>query len=61
LRPPRTHDPFSRERTLAITASDPVAVDSARLLLEDERTFIDLPRSPLWWGTEHVVIGVPTA
>lgn len=46
---------------LAITASDPVAVDAARLLLEDERTFIDLPRSPLWWGTEHVVIGVPTA
>jgi uncharacterized protein (TIGR02118 family) len=25
-------------------------------LLEDERRFIDLPRSPLWLGEEHVVI-----
>jgi uncharacterized protein (TIGR02118 family) len=26
-------------------------------LLEDERRFIDLPRSPLWLGEEHAVIG----
>jgi uncharacterized protein (TIGR02118 family) len=26
-------------------------------LLEDERRFIDLPRSPLWLGEEHVVVG----
>lgn len=26
-------------------------------LLEDERRFIDLARSPLWLGREHVVIG----
>ena len=26
-------------------------------LLEDERKFIDLPRSPLWWGEERVVVG----
>lgn len=26
-------------------------------LLEDEQRFIDLPRSPLWFGEEHVVIG----
>ena len=26
-------------------------------LLEDERRFIDLARSPLWLGNEHVVIG----
>jgi uncharacterized protein (TIGR02118 family) len=25
-------------------------------LLEDERRFIDLPRSPLWLGEEHVVV-----
>jgi uncharacterized protein (TIGR02118 family) len=25
-------------------------------LLEDERRFIDLPRSPLWFGEENVVI-----
>jgi len=28
---------------------------AARLLLEDERKFIDLPKSPLWWGEEKVV------
>ena len=28
-------------------------------LLEDERRFIDLPRSPLWLGEEHVVVEVP--
>ena len=27
-------------------------------LLEDERRFIDLPRSPLWLGEENVVVGV---
>jgi hypothetical protein len=27
------------------------------LLLEDERRFIDLPKSPLWWGQERVVVG----
>ena len=26
-------------------------------LLEDERRFIDLARSPIWLGEEHVVIG----
>ncbi|WP_312161760.1 EthD domain-containing protein [Phenylobacterium sp.] len=25
------------------------------LLLEDEKRFVDLSRSPLWWGTEHVI------
>ena len=35
----------------------PEARAAAALLLEDERRFIDLPRSPLWWGRERVVIG----
>jgi uncharacterized protein (TIGR02118 family) len=26
-------------------------------LLEDERRFIDLPRSPLWLGEENVLVG----
>ena len=26
------------------------------LLLEDEKTFIALPKSPLWWGEEKVII-----
>ena len=35
----------------------PEAVEAGRQLLEDERKFIDLPRSPLWWGEEKVIIG----
>jgi uncharacterized protein (TIGR02118 family) len=30
---------------------------AAAELLEDERRFIDLPRSALWLGEEHVVVG----
>jgi uncharacterized protein (TIGR02118 family) len=30
---------------------------AAAELLEDERRFIDLPRSPLWLGEENVVVG----
>jgi uncharacterized protein (TIGR02118 family) len=35
----------------------PEAQAAAAMLLEDERRFIDLPRSPLWWGEERVVVG----
>jgi uncharacterized protein (TIGR02118 family) len=28
-------------------------------LLADEQRFIDLPRSPIWLGEEHAVIGAP--
>jgi len=42
---------------LAGLGDDPVAVEASRRLLEDERRFIDLARSPLWWGEEHVVVG----
>jgi len=34
---------------------DPAAAEAGRLLLEDERRFIDLARSPLWWGEEKVI------
>ena len=40
---------------MAQTASDPEATAAGRLLLEDERTFIDLAKSPLWWGEEKVI------
>jgi uncharacterized protein (TIGR02118 family) len=42
---------------MAASGTDPKAVEAARLLLEDEKRFIDLSRSPLFWGAEHVVIG----
>ncbi|MBI1211683.1 MAG: EthD family reductase [Alphaproteobacteria bacterium] len=35
----------------------PEAVEAGRALVEDERKFIDLPRSPLWWGEEKVIFG----
>ena len=31
-------------------------IDAGRRLLEDERKFIDLSRSPLWWGEERVIV-----
>jgi uncharacterized protein (TIGR02118 family) len=31
------------------------AAQAGRLLLEDERKFIDLPNSPLWWGEEKEI------
>lgn len=42
---------------LAANAGDPDAARASAELLEDERRFIDLPRSPLWWGEEDVVVG----
>jgi hypothetical protein len=32
-------------------------LDAGARLLEDEKTFIALPKSPLWWGEEKVIIG----
>jgi uncharacterized protein (TIGR02118 family) len=42
---------------LAAAASTPEGQQAAIELLEDERRFIDLGRSPLWIGEEHVVVG----
>lgn len=42
---------------MSASAGDPKAAEAGRLLLEDEKKFIDLSRSPLFWGVEHVVIG----
>lgn len=41
---------------MAGLAEDPAAIEAGRLLLEDERRFIDLSRSPLWWGEEHEIV-----
>ena len=40
-----------------LASSTPEAIRAGALLLEDERKFIDLPRSPLWLGEEHVIFG----
>ena len=42
---------------LAQRLAQPQAVEAGRALLEDERKFIDLARSPLWWGEEKTIIG----
>jgi uncharacterized protein (TIGR02118 family) len=34
----------------------PAAIEAGRLLLEDERRFIDLPRSPIFLAEDHVVV-----
>jgi len=40
---------------LAAQGDDPAAREAGRLLLEDEKKFIDLSRSPLWFGEERVI------
>ena len=40
---------------MAATTTDPAAAAAGKMLLEDERTFIDLSRSPLWWVEEKTI------
>lgn len=42
---------------LAARAATPAAMEAGRALLEDERRFIDLPNSPIFFADDHVVIG----
>jgi uncharacterized protein (TIGR02118 family) len=37
-------------------AGGEAAREAGRVLLEDERNFIDLPNSPIWYGEETVVV-----
>jgi uncharacterized protein (TIGR02118 family) len=46
---------FDSFEDMAVNAGKPEAAAAARLLLEDERRFIDLEKSPLWWGEEKVI------
>ena len=48
---------FDSLEALAENGRRPEAQAAAALLLDDERRFIDLPKSPLWWGQERVVVG----
>jgi uncharacterized protein (TIGR02118 family) len=45
------------EGTLGRGQQSDEARKAGRELLEDERNFIDLPNSPIWMGTETVVVG----
>ena len=40
---------------VAAASADPAGAEAGRRLLEDERRFIDLARSPLWWGEEATI------
>ena len=48
---------FESLEGLAENARRPEVQAAGAMLLEDERKFIDLPRSPLWWGEEKVIVG----
>lgn len=45
---------------LAAATASQAGREAALELLADERRFIDLARSPLWLGHEHVVVGYDT-
>jgi uncharacterized protein (TIGR02118 family) len=40
----------------SIRSDDPVRQKAAAELLADERNFIDLPNSPMWFAREHVIV-----
>ena len=48
---------FDSLEAVVANGQRPEAQAAGRLLLEDERRFIDLPKSPLWWGEEKVIVG----
>jgi uncharacterized protein (TIGR02118 family) len=47
---------WKSEKELAEAAATPAGAAAGRALLEDERKFIDLARSPLFWAREHEMI-----
>jgi hypothetical protein len=52
---------FASAADLEASMRDRHASAAGRELLEDERRFIDLERSPLWYGRERLIIGAPTS
>jgi uncharacterized protein (TIGR02118 family) len=47
---------FDSFEAMAENGRRPEAQAAGAMLLEDEKRFIDLPRSPLWWGQERVIV-----
>ena len=48
---------FDSLEALAANSERPEVRAAGALLLEDERRFIDLAKSPLWWGEEKPIVG----
>ena len=51
---------FASRADLEASLRDRAASAAGRELLEDERRFIDLPNSPLWYSRERLIIGPAT-
>ena len=47
---------FDSEAAIAESLQNPAAAAAGQALIEDERRFIDLERSPLWLGEEFEII-----
>jgi uncharacterized protein (TIGR02118 family) len=52
---------FASAADIEASMRDRNASAAGRELLEDERRFVDLQRSPLWYGRERLIIGAPTS
>lgn len=48
---------FDSLEAIIANGQKPEAQKAGALLLEDEKKFIDLEKSPLWWGEEKVIVG----
>ncbi|HEX3367071.1 EthD domain-containing protein [Phenylobacterium sp.] len=48
---------FDSLEAVAANAQRPEARAAGALLLEDERRFIDLSKSPLWWSEDRTIVG----
>lgn len=48
---------FESEEAMQTAGRNPGVSEAARELLEDERKFIDLENSPLWYNRVHTIVG----
>jgi len=48
---------FDSLEAMIANGQRPEAQAAGALLLEDERRFIDLSKSPLWWGEQRPIVG----
>jgi uncharacterized protein (TIGR02118 family) len=47
---------WKSEEDVAAALATPAGIEAGRVLLEDERKFIDLANSPLFWAREREII-----